>query len=94
MTPEQWAAIIAIVGGAGGGVGFFFKVITAIARDMVAAQKETTAAVSDLRTDIVSLRTRVDTLIDVMPTHQPDREESREPSSVRGSFPLRGRKES
>lgn len=72
MSTEQWAAVIALIGAVGTGIGAFFRTITALVRELIqgqtagtAAQEKTAASVADLRTEIVALRTRVDTVLDV-----------------------------
>lgn len=77
MTVAEWLAVAATAGtGIGTGITIAARILAAVARELVAgqkeqttahtaAQRETTAAISELRLELVSLRTRVDTLLDI-----------------------------
>lgn len=76
-TPTEWMAIAATIGTAcGGAITVAAKLVLTAAREMVAGQKEQTtamvaghekmaAALADLKSEVVSLRTYVDVLAGV-----------------------------
>lgn len=96
MTTAEWLAVVTAGGTAiGGGVTLAARLIVAVIRELIVthkehtvAQRETTAAVAELKLGMVALRERVDAFLDITPIRPVPRDD--EPSSVRGPFPLRG----
>jgi hypothetical protein len=89
MTTAEWLAIAAAAGTAvAGGITLAARIIVAVLRELVTGQTKQTEALGEMKLELVKLGTRVDTIIDV---RQPRAlvDEPREPSSVRGPFPIR-----
>lgn len=81
MTITEWIAVATAAGSATGGVGMLaVRILVSAIRELVAAHKDqteaqscTTRELAGLRLEVVALRTRVDTIIDLTPIRSADR---------------------